>query len=326
MISPTQWVPAGGLTLEPNALRAAKARVRNLALTAGPGAGKTEMLAQRADFLLRTGVCPYPKRVLAISFKTDASRNLKNRVFLRCGETLASRFDSYTFHAFAKRLIDKFRVALAGDDALDYDYKIGDERIPNKQIRFADMLPLARKIIANCPAAARSIRATYSDVFLDEFQDCNNDQYQLIRELFQGTTVRLISVGDTKQKIMSFAGAMEGIFRTFAADFNSVSLNMYRNFRSKPRLLRMQNRIIARMDPDSVMADDLVAGTEGEVSVLRFENAEDEAEKIALDIKSWIEVDSIPPWEIAVIISRQIAQYGYWLIDSLARHGVPFPK
>ena len=69
MIAVDAWLPSDGLTLEPNALRAAKEQARCLALTAGPGAGKTEMLAQRADFLLRTGTCRYPKRILAISFK-----------------------------------------------------------------------------------------------------------------------------------------------------------------------------------------------------------------------------------------------------------------
>lgn len=56
MIHVEQWAPADGLSLEPNALAAATGIDRNLALTAGPGAGKTEMLAQRADFLLRTGI------------------------------------------------------------------------------------------------------------------------------------------------------------------------------------------------------------------------------------------------------------------------------
>ena len=57
MISAEQWIPADGLTLEPNAMNAAKEQEKCLALTAGPGAGKTEMLAQRADFLFRTGTC-----------------------------------------------------------------------------------------------------------------------------------------------------------------------------------------------------------------------------------------------------------------------------
>ena len=91
MISIDAWIPSDGLTLEPNALRAAKEQTDCLALTAGPGAGKTEMLAQRADFLLRTGTCRYPRRILAISFKVDASKNLKERVHRRCGSELASR-------------------------------------------------------------------------------------------------------------------------------------------------------------------------------------------------------------------------------------------
>lgn len=134
MIRPEAWRPADSLTLEPNALRAATERERCLALTAGPGAGKTEMLAQRADFLLRTGTCRYPKRILAISFKVDASRNLKERVRRRCGSGLSARFDSYTFHAFAKRIIDRFRPILTGNDALDPDYIIGNRKVTRHQI------------------------------------------------------------------------------------------------------------------------------------------------------------------------------------------------
>src|ERR1700674_3767605 len=111
-----EWQPADGLVLEPNALKAVKEQKKSVAVTAGPGAGKTEMLAQRADFLLRTGGCRYPQRILAISFKVDASRNLKDRVRRRCGPELASRLDSHTFHAFAKRLIDRFRPVLTGQD------------------------------------------------------------------------------------------------------------------------------------------------------------------------------------------------------------------
>ncbi|MGN6956025.1 UvrD-helicase domain-containing protein, partial [Neisseria sp. P0015.S004] len=77
-------------------------------------------------------------------------------------------------------------------------------------------------------------------------------QYELIKLAFQGTSARLTAVGDTKQKIMGWAGALEGVFETFAQDFSAEPLNMYRNFRSKPRLLRLQNRIIQNLDPNSV--------------------------------------------------------------------------
>ncbi|EKF9135723.1 MULTISPECIES: UvrD-helicase domain-containing protein [Vibrio] len=324
MISSDAWLPADGLTLEPNALRAAKEQVSCLALTAGPGAGKTEMLAQRADFLLRTGNCRYPKRILAISFKVDASKNLKERIQRRCGQELASRFDSYTFHAFAKRIIDRFRVVLTGNDALDADYTIGERRITRRQITFRELVPLAIQIVNISSVAKNAIRQTYSDVFLDEFQDCTDQQYELVKVVFQGTSIRLTAVGDTKQKIMGWAGALDGIFQTFAVDFNAVPLNMYRNFRSKPCLLRMQNEIIRVLDPSSVMPEEQLEGEEGEVFAWEFDNAQVEAEYLANLIDNWIRLEEIPLSEIAVLVSKQLDLYAVNLMSELDNRGIPY--
>ncbi|EIY4985504.1 ATP-dependent helicase [Enterobacter roggenkampii] len=326
MIAVEAWLPADGLTLEPNALRAVKERECCLALTAGPGAGKTEMLAQRADFLLRTGTCRYPKRILAISFKVDASRNLKERIQRRCGSDLASRFDSYTFHAFAKRIIDRFRPVLVDQDALDADYTIVDRKSgPSRtQIEFGDLVPLAIKILQGSRMAQNAIRQTYSDVFLDEFQDCTNLQYDLVKLAFQGTRLRLTAVGDTKQKIMGWAGALDGIFGTFVSDFNAEPLNMYRNFRSKPRLLRVQNDIIRQLDPASVMPDELLEGDEGEVYTHHFTDSREEAVCLANLIHDWIEVERIPPAEIAILVSKQLDLYADHLMAELEVRGIPY--
>ena len=324
MISAEQWIPADGLTLEPNAMKAAKEQEKCLALTAGPGAGKTEMLAQRADFLFRTGTCRYPKRILAISFKVDASTNLKERVKRRCGSELASRFDSYTFHAFAKRIIDRFRIVLTGDDALSENYSIDDEKITGTQITFKDLVLLAIKILETSNIARNVIRQTYSDVFLDEFQDCTDDQYKLIKLAFQGTSARLTAVGDTKQKIMGWAGALEGIFETFAQDFSAEALNMYRNFRSKPRLLRLQNKIIQNLDPNSVMPEELLRGDEGETLLCEFENDIEEAESIVERISKWISNEKIPLYEIAILVSKQAESYAAVIMKNLEEKNIPY--
>ena len=326
MITVDEWQPADGLTLEPNALRAAKECQDCLALTAGPGAGKTEMLAQRADFLLRTGSCRYPKRILAISFKVDASRNLKERVERRCGADLASRFDSYTFHAFAKRIIDRFRSVLTENNALDAGYAIVDKTLGSSrtEITFMDLVPRAIEILKKSKLARNAIRQTYSDVFLDEFQDCTNLQYNLLKLAFQGTNIRLTAVGDTKQKIMGWAGAMDGIFRSFIDDFNAIPLNMYRNFRSKPQLLRVQNEIIRVLDSKSVMPDEQLVGEGGEVYVNNFNNSQDEAIYLADLIKGWIDTDHLPPAEIAVLVSKQPEQYAYHLMSELELRGIPY--
>lgn len=324
MIMAERWAPADGLSLEPNALAAAKEIARNLALTAGPGAGKTEMLAQRADFLLRTGACRYPKRILAISFKVDASQNLKARVRKRCGPELAARFDSHTFHAFAKRIIDRFRLVLTGQDALDPDYSVGPRRIQRRSITFNDMVPLAVQIVESSQIARNAIRQTYGHVFLDEFQDCTNAQYELIKACFQDTTVRLTAVGDTKQRIMGWAGALEGIFESYAEDFDAHALNLYQNFRSEPRLRRMQNAMVRVMDPPAALDEDDLPGDEGEIEVLRFDNDSDEAEALSDSVRGWIDDEGVNPSEIAVLVSKQQNLYCQKLRAALDAKGVPY--
>lgn len=324
MIRVDRWSPADGLSLEPNALAAVKDVERNLALTAGPGAGKTEMLAQRADFLLQTGTCRYPKRILAISFKVDASQNLKARVRKRCGPELAARFDSHTFHAFAKRLIDRFRLVLTGHDALDADYAIGPNRVHKRAITFDDMVPLAMEIVESSLIARNAIRQTYSHVFLDEFQDCTDVQYRLVKACFLGSNAKLTAVGDTKQRIMGWAGALEGIFQTYAEDFNALPLNLYQNFRSKPRLRRMQNAMVRVMDPSAALDDDDLEGDEGEIGVLRYGDDDDEANDLAESMRKWIDEESIEPSEIAVLVSKQQRLYCQKLGLALEARGVPF--
>lgn len=324
MMRVDRWTPSDNLKLEPNALVAATEVDRNLALTAGPGAGKTEMLAQRADFLLRTGTCRYPKRILAISFKVDASQNLKGRVRKRCGFELAGRFDSHTFHAFAKRLIDRFRLVLTGTDALDADYTIGQRRVQRQSITFQDMVPLAVTIVESSDIARNAIRQTYSHVFLDEFQDCTEEQYALITACFLGSGAKLVAVGDTKQRIMGWAGALEGIFETYADDFEAEPLNLYQNFRSAPRLRRMQNAMVRVMDPPAALDDAELPGEDGEIEVLHFKNATEEASYLADAIDNWIEKEAIEPSEIAVLVSKQQNLYCQELRAALQERKVPF--
>ena len=67
-IAPSEWVPQGDdiEQLEPAAQRAVRSS-EHTAVTAGPGAGKTELLVQRACYLLQTRRCPKPYRMVALT-------------------------------------------------------------------------------------------------------------------------------------------------------------------------------------------------------------------------------------------------------------------
>jgi superfamily I DNA/RNA helicase len=112
VIRPEEWRPQGIDDLEPAAWRALR-HSSSVCVVAGPGAGKTEFLAQKATYLLQTGLCPAPRQILAISFKRDAADNLLKRVRKRCPPEQARRFASITFDAFTKSLVDRFFTAVA---------------------------------------------------------------------------------------------------------------------------------------------------------------------------------------------------------------------
>jgi superfamily I DNA/RNA helicase len=321
MIAPEQWTPSANLVLEPGA-REAITIAQSAAVTAGPGAGKTELLAQRADFLLRTGTCPYPKRILAISFKRDAAAVLRQRVRQRSGNAMASRIDSLTFDAFAKRLIELFRPLLTGSDALDTGFRVGKERDGRSQVAFKELVPLALKIIDMEPRAVRFVRMTYTHVFLDEFQDCTDTQYDLIRKLFGGASPVLTAVGDEKQRIMGWAHALKGVFGRFIADFGAKPVALYQNHRSKPAIRRVQKKV-ARLIAPAAVDNIVIDGGGGKVVVAEFADEAREANAIAAAVERLIG-KGVPAHEIAVLYVRDVDHLAVPVCEALDHRGIPW--
>jgi len=277
IIKPENWAPKGVASLEPAALNAIHENDHNLCVVASAGAGKTEFLAQKADYLLSTSICGAPHRILAISFKSDAAKNLKERVRQRCGPELSARFDSLTFDAFSKGLIDRFGALVPAPYTPSSDYEITFPRVRDwndflerhgyphlsgktleqavaccrlpiatlnpknsewkdvltrfwteyyqdenlTQLTFPMINRLVNYILTHDPRLVTGLQATYPFVFLDEFQDTTFGQYDLLKRLFINSDARLTAVGDNKQRIMVWAGAMPDAFTTFAADFDA---------------------------------------------------------------------------------------------------------
>lgn len=184
------------------------------------------------------------------------------------------------------------------------------------------MVSLAIEIIQKNPYALGGIRQTYSHVFFDEFQDTTEKQYELLRVAFGDTNVRLTAVGDTKQRIMAFAGALDDIMEKFATDFGAERLVLYQNRRSEPTLRRMQNRMIMVMDPAAASPEADLVGEEGDIEVLSFESATSEAERIAELIEDQVAA-GVPISEIAVLVRQQPHLYAAELFGALATRGIP---
>ncbi|GAA4459084.1 ATP-dependent helicase [Novipirellula rosea] len=381
-IEPQDWRPVGVAGLE-EAAEAAVRSEKNSIVVAGPGSGKTELLAQRADYLLRTGICPDPKRILAISFKRDAAKNLRERVADRLPENLAERFDSWTYAAFDKQIVDRFRLAIPEcwrpptDYSIDF-YEIGDRTASSiiqreasalgvgpagySQIKpiawfreqFLQRLPvdpsdlaagsledrivvaawrrylspkrpilsfgmisrLAELLVRANPQLLSALRSTYSHVFLDEFQDTTDLQYDFVRTSFHESKSILTAVGDTKQCIMTWAGALAGVTRQFADEYRAEPHLLRCNFRSEPELIAIIGSLAKQIEPYAVTPIHGLGKQHGEGECRVFEFADDEAEAnaIAEVLTQTIEIDGISPRDVCVICRQQVSKYS----DSLS--------
>ncbi|MGO4699438.1 UvrD-helicase domain-containing protein [Paenibacillus sp. 2TAB26] len=387
-IKPEDWTPADGFTLEPAAEIAVRNERNNLIL-AGPGAGKTELLAQRACFLLQTNLCPSPQKILAISFKTDAAKNLKKRVELRCSKELAARFESRTFDSFAKQLLDRFRLGIPETYRPEKEYslvftsrEIRDiatgyikERHPNQPnwqyeinfnilykrlseenlpifedeqdiytwvlVRLWDILvhgtgklqstltfpmisKLADYLLKVNPMIKRALQQTYSHVFLDEFQDTTYLQYELVKTIFLGTSTTLTSVGDDKQRIMGWAGALSDSFEQFKRDFSAGQIELTQNHRSAPRLIEIQNVLakIINQNATDARVSSRNSDQEGLCQVWNFQTYLDEATFVATSIASRIHQENISPRDICILVKQQEQIYGHAVINELERLGI----
>ena len=121
----------------------------SLSILAGAGAGKTELLAQKANYLFVTNRCAWPKRILSLTFKTEAQENIKKRINSRCG-LKSERFDSFTFHGFCKSIVDRFKHNLDKPErpADNYDIVLDSKEANGFDKIFMGKLPsLALKIV-----------------------------------------------------------------------------------------------------------------------------------------------------------------------------------
>lgn len=379
LVRPEEWRPQGVDDLEPRAWDALRESEQSVCVTAGAGAGKTEFLAQKATYLLQTGLCPEPKRILAISFKRDAAQNLAARVRQRCPAEQARRFHSMTFDAFTKHMLDHFRLAVPEAYCPPADYNIAfpsrrdideflrqhgradvsadrfekavarvalplEETVDNARARellraywddqyampdgallsFAMINRLVDYLLRVNPRIKRALLLTYPYVFLDEFQDTTYAQYELVKTAFSGSNSVFTSVGDDKQRIMGWAGAMDDAFDEFTADFNAVRHALLSNWRSHEALVAIQHVIAQRIDPEveEVEARGRLAVDGNTAAIWRFDSRDQEANQIARWIRHEVNEGRVAPHDVAILVRMRANNVEDELAPVLSNHGL----
>ena len=176
---------------------------------------------------------------------------------------------------------------------------------------FDDLLLTARDLLRDedCPVRAE-LGAKFDLILVDEFQDTDPVQDEIVRRIAGDDLARgrLFLVGDFKQSIYGFRGAVPALFTQYRSEFPAEGqLPLTENFRSRPAILDFVNALFFDAfdgyEPLTPGLPDLLRAGQSAV-VLAWPDARDEdaakddrnvgerrraeAKRLARLVKSWI--------------------------------------
>jgi len=186
------------------------------------------------------------------------------------------------------------------DVVLEKAWPIYEDRMKAANaLDFDDLLLKTLELFDGYPSIRDRWSGRFLHVLVDEFQDTNRIQYDLARYL-SSTHGSIMVVGDPDQSIYAFRGAQVQNILDFESDYPSAKvIRLEQNYRSTEKILKAAGGVIA----NNTLRKEKDLWTEkkgGEpIVLLEAADAEDEALRVAEEVRSWIARD-VPPGEIAV--------------------------
>lgn len=284
---------------------------------------------------------------VALRVKSDDSRRFSSRTFDSFAKNLLDRFLNGLPIEWKPtknyRIDDRSFVSVCRSHNIYFRYNTDDRKIFEQDFYSIDLNQMSEKaklvwdtmlkgdngksvltfkmvnwlallLLKKNPKIVASIQKTYKFVFLDEFQDTTRLQYELIKVCFCESNSIITSVGDSQQKIMGWAGAMNNSFEIYQNDFNSSSHTLALNRRSNRKI---QNLIwqINQMNSENSLVEmpfDLGSISEGSIESWFFSSEQCEANRIALRVKKLVD-EGINAEDICILVKQRPDLY----IDSL---------
>jgi superfamily I DNA/RNA helicase len=182
---------------------------------------------------------------------------------------------------------------------------------------------LVEQVIRENHYIRRALRSTYAHVFLDEFQDTTYPQFDLLSTAFLGSGAVLTAVGDRKQCIMGWAGAMEDSFAEFELTFGARPIELLSNWRSHAGLVGIQHAIAQAIDPATAAPNARSERTvNGDISaVWMFASPDDETSGLAAWFAQEIE-GGLLPQDCVILVRNRADLVEAQLADCFLEHGV----
>ena len=164
----------------------------------------------------------------------------------------------------------------------DIAIELERRRLAFQRLDFDDLIRYGVRLL-RCERVRQLYRAHFSAVLIDEMQDMTPQQLELGLLVGHG---RMTLVGDISQGIYSFAGADPEVVMDRFLEEDPTLCNLTINYRSAPVILKIVNAISKAIGGGGTLrAPSENSFGAGEVRILRFSSAPDEAQDV-LDMVS----------------------------------------
>ena len=163
-------------------------------------------------------------------------------------EFLEEKKPEFDLGNYALDDLNKIKKKLAGDldTSVDWKHEVSIEKVANsfyeflnnkKAIDFNEILYRSYKIITENDFVVTSLANKFYEISIDEFQDTNVYQYEILKAIQQKQICSFFMVGDEKQRIYRFAGAVDKAFEMASSDFDAPIVILEATYRSTSNII-----------------------------------------------------------------------------------------
>jgi superfamily I DNA/RNA helicase len=170
--------------------------------------------------------------------------------------------------SFIKSVYERYQALMMGMGAVDFD----------------DLLLHTIRLFSTFGHIKIGWQRRFPHILVDEFQDTNNAQYQLMRQLWSGAG-SLAVVGDDDQAIYSWRGAEADMFLRFKEDFpDAKTVLLEQNYRSTSTILDAAAGVIEKIEDRAPKRLWSELGEGAKIGMLIGTDADQEAKLVVDDL------------------------------------------
>lgn len=340
---------------------AIQAGAGRIMLVAGPGTGKSFVIASRICRLLENGESP--EGIVVITSGDQAAGEMKSAVSLLSGEKTKGLFIG-TFHSFCIGLLkdENSGIEIAGIEERDRvlsrlfpdhgeqersmihsritaHFLAGSTAIPTSVQLYVDellrlnlvdtdaVIPVLSRLVGADERYASLIRGRVRHLLVDDFQETARSQFELVQIISEFATVFV--TGDPDQAICGFRGSDLRFFFAFAEVSGTLLMTLKTTYRLTRNNLQAANLLISRnLIRSGLELESLPETQESVIERCELPSTSAEAEFIARRISELLEGAAkgsekcLSPRNLAVFF--RLTRQAEEIAVALERRGIPF--